>query len=149
MAKDFEMRTPLVNIKVSADGRHLELDVNPNVKVGYHHEQLYRYVNWLHSNGAEPINADHISTDFLDRNIDLRRGKRRLDIVYFKGEKMYECEFKGPKEVGLNRTWEQIDEMARHCNMVTMLVPRDKMDFCKTQLEHLKNKNVVVDTYEY
>jgi hypothetical protein len=32
VAKDFEMKH-MVNIKVSADGRHLELDVNPNVKL--------------------------------------------------------------------------------------------------------------------
>lgn len=149
MGKNFELNTPYISIKVSPDGRHMEIDVNPNVRMTYHHHHLQRYVHWLHGQGIDRINADHISADFLDRSLDLTRGKRRLDIVYYKGEKMYECEFKGPKEVGLNRTWQQINEMARHCNVVTMLVPRDKMDFCKTQLEHIKNKNVVVDTYEY
>lgn len=149
MVKDFEINTPYINVKVSPDGRHMSIDVNPHVRMTFHHQALHRYVHWLHSQGITRINADHISADFLDRGLDLRRGARRLDIVYYKGEKMYECEFKGPKEVGLNRTWVQIDEMARHCNVVTLLVPRDKMDFCNTQLEHLKNKNVVVDTYEY
>jgi len=134
---------------MSPDGRHIEIDVTPHVRVTYHHQHLHRYVHWLHHNGVTKINADHISADFLDRGLDLSRGKRRLDIVYFKGEKMYECEFKGPKEVGLNRTWKQINDMAKHCNTLTLLVPRDKIEFCQTQLEYIKQKNVVVDTYEY
>lgn len=147
--KEFVLETPYMTIRVTPDGRHIELDMNENVKRSYHHDALKRYVAWLYNQGVERINADHVGYNFLDRTIDLRRGDRRLDIVYYKSKIMYECELKGPKEVGLSRTWEQVDDMARKCQTLTLLVPRDKIEFAKTCLETIKNKNVVVDTYEY
>lgn len=149
MAKDFVLETPFVTVRISPDGRHFELHVNEGVNVGHHHQQLKRYVAHLNHQGVDRINADHVGFDFLDRSINLNRGKRRLDLVYFKKGIMYECELKGPKEIGLNRTWQQVDDMARHCSMLTLLVPRDKIEFVNANLELLKNKNVVVDTYEF
>lgn len=138
-----------LKIHVGNHGRKVVIELNDSIKRSPHTQALSRYVKHLFNSGLDRINCDHVYFDFLDRSINLNRGDKRLDIVYFKNGQMYECELKGPREVGLERTYKQLETTTKHCKVVTLLVPRDKLEFVKDNLLARKINNVVVDTYEY
>ena len=148
LTKWIEITTPYRTIKISPDGRQVIDEIHQSVKKSPHTTNLINYVTKLHERGVDRINCDHVYFDFLDRSMNLNRGKRRLDIIYYKNNQLFECELKGPREVGLQRTWEQVNDMSKECNVLTLLVPLDKMEFCKEQLNLWDIEGVVVDTYE-
>lgn len=148
MKDDFVLTNDYLSIHVGSKGRKVVIELNDNIRKSPHTQALANYVKNLYNMGVEKINCDHVYFDFLDRSINLHRGDKRLDIVYFKNGRMYECELKGPREVGLERTYKQLETTTKHCDTVTLLVPRDKMEFVKQNLVMRDIKKVVVDTYE-
>lgn len=149
MKDEMVLTNDYLTVHIGNKGRKLVIEINENVKRNFHTKALANYVKHLYNMGVERINCDHIYFDFLDRTMNLARGDRKLDIIYVKDGRLYECELKGPREVGLDRTYKQLETTTKHCDVVTLLVPRDKMEFVKENLEIRKLRNVVVDTYEY
>lgn len=149
MSKKVSIETDYFTVSVSEDGRHLAIDLSPDVKQNPHAIALRGFVNYLHNLGVERINADHIGSEFLDRSIKLERGNRRLDLVYYHNNRWYECELKTLYECGLNRTYKQVQDQAKYCDTLTLLVPRDQIEYVNSNLKTYNIQNIVVDTYEY
>lgn len=149
MGQNLNISSDYLIINMHEDGRGFSVRMQEGVSRSPHFIALQAYVQKIHESGVERINADHMTFDFLDRSLDLRRGKRKLDVVYLKDGKLYECELKTGREVGINRTWDQVKDQAKFCDTLTLLVPTDKIEWCKDMISSFQINNVVVDSYEY
>lgn len=145
---DIAISTPYGVLYIRNNGREITFRIHDSVSQNEHNKRLFNYVKWLHDNGVDRINSDHISFDFLDRSLSLRRGSRILDIVYEKGGRLYECEVKTTREIWLDRTAEQLKEMERHCENLILLVPRQKIETTQQLMKSLNLLKLKVDTYE-
>lgn len=143
-----EIITPMRIFHISPDGREFHDHIHEGVKKSDHTNALVLFVQKLRDSGINKMNCDHVPFDFLDRGIDLRRGDRRLDVVYYKDGRMYECELKSPREVGLNRTWEQVKDMAKLCDTLTFVTATSQVEKAKEYINLFKLTNVVVDVYD-
>lgn len=142
------IQTPFFTIDIDEDGRGWHFRLDDSIKEKPHKKALLNYIVAMHERGAVHINADHCTFPYLDRNVKLNRGGRKLDCVYTYQHRVYECEIKTEREVGLNRTWEQVREQAKYCRQLTLLVPKKKVEYCNGLIKQLGILNVVVDTYE-
>ena len=84
----------------------------------------------------------------MDRNLKLARGKRKLDIVYYKDGRIFEVELKTKPEIGLERTALQLIDDEKLCTNLILVVPRSEIFNAEQILKLRKINNVTVDTYE-
>jgi len=135
-------------ISVYDDGKHVEIDLADGVKIQRHHKQLRAYVEKLWQSGIKKMNADQISLPYLDKGIGLVRGNRRLDLIYYKDGRIYECEFKTRRECGLDITYSQIQEQLKYCENFILLVPSSEIPWVEDQIRNRKIKGVTVDRHD-
>lgn len=148
MGKYEVISTDYVTVTVTEDGKHIEIDLADGIKISRHQNQLRAYVEKLYSNGIKRINADQITLPYLDKSINLVRGNRRLDLVYYKDGRIYECEFKTRRECGLDKTYNQVRDMRKYCENFILLVPQSELIFVTDTIRNRKIKGVTVDTWD-
>lgn len=145
----YTISTPYGQVIISDQGRSVTFQIWDDVKQSEHNAALYRYVEHLHQSGVERINADHISLPYLRPDIPLTRGPRKLDVVYFKGPRIFECELKTRRELGLEVTARHLRDLSKYCQNLIVLVPRDEQEEARIILEVIQlTDKVKVDTWE-
>jgi hypothetical protein len=140
--------TEYVTVEVREDGKEINIRLNDGVKISRHQNQLRAYVEKLYQQGIKRINADQITLPYLDKSINLVRGNRRLDLVYYKDGRIYECEFKTRRECGLDKTYNQVRDMRKYCENFILLVPQSELIFVSDTIRNRKIKGVTVDTWD-
>jgi hypothetical protein len=140
--------TDYVTVEVREDGKEIVIKLNDGVKISRHQNQLRAYVEKLYQQGIKRINADQITLPYLDKSLSLIRGNRRLDLVYYKDGRIYECEFKTRRECGEDRIYNQIRDMKKHCQNFILLVPQSELIFVTDTIRNRKIKGVTVDTWD-
>lgn len=148
MQPDTVIKTNFGTIKIYDKGRHVEYDIDSSIKENRHHKELEKYVDKLLNEGVDRINCDHINVPGLDRNLKLARGKRKLDIVYYKDGRIHEIEMKTKPEVGLERTAQQLIEQSKLCENLILLVPSSEINNAEEIIRLRRINKVTVDTYE-
>jgi hypothetical protein len=140
--------TEYVTVTVTEDGKEINIKLSDGVKISRHQNQLRSYVEKLYSQGVKKINADQISLPYLNRSLNLIRGNRRLDLVYYRNGRIHECEFKTRRECGLDITYNQIEDMKKHCTNFILLIPQSELIFVTDTIRNRKIKGVTVDTWD-
>jgi len=140
--------TEYVTVTVTEDGKEINIKLSDGVKISRHQNQLRAYVEKLYSQGIKKINADQINLPYLNKSLKLTRGKRRLDLVYYKEGRIHECEFKTRRECGLDITYHQIEDMKKHCKNFILLIPQSELIFVTDTIRNRKIKGVTVDTWD-
>ena len=140
--------TEYVTVTVAEDGKEINIKLADGVKISRHQNQLRSYVEKLYSQGIKKINADQINLPYLNKSLKLTRGKRRLDLVYYKDGRIHECEFKTRRECGLDITYHQIEDMKKHCQNFILLIPQSELLFVTDTIRNRKIKGVTVDTWD-
>ena len=140
--------TEYVTVTVTEDGKEINIKLSDGVKISRHQNQLRAYVEKLYSQGVKKINADQISLPYLNRSLNLIRGNRRLDLVYYRNGRIHECEFKTRRECGLDITYNQIEDMKKHCTNFILLIPQSELIFVTDTIRNRKIKGVTVDTWD-
>lgn len=148
MVKHEVISTEYVTVTVTEDGKEINIKIADGVKISRHQNQLRSYVEKLFKNGIKKINADQINLPYLNKSLKLTRGKRRLDLVYYKDGRIYECEFKTRRECGLDITYHQIEDMKKHCQNFILLIPQSELLFVTDTIRNRKIKGVTVDTWD-
>lgn len=148
MVLEQTIMTKYAVIRIYDGGRRVEHELHASIKESPHHRALTEYVDKLIKNGFTDLNCDHISADICNRAYDLKRGNRRLDVIYHNGKHLVECELKTERETGQNRTYDQLQHMAQFCTHLVLLVPRHKIEFCREMLKNRNINTVQIDTYE-
>lgn len=148
MSNGMRFDTDYYTIYIKNGGRSFEVVLDPSIKKGFHHQALARVVELLHDEGVDSINADHLSYPWLDRRLDVRRGNRKLDIVYLRDGVLYECELKTHREVGIDRTWEQIKEQLKYCTNYFLYVPSEDLQYVRETLKIRGLNGVNVEPYD-
>ena len=120
----YSVSTPYGVVTVSEGGRKLTYELYPDVRQSKHNTALFSYVQELRKRGVVRFNTDHLNLIGRDRTLALARGKAKLDLVYEDKGKIYECELKTSREIGLDVTAQQLTEMVKHCELLRLLVPR-------------------------
>lgn len=148
-AEGYQVSTPYGTVTITDDGRRVSFELYPDVRQSIHHKALFSYYQQLVRRGINQINIDHLDLHGLDKSINLKRGKARLDMVYIHRGKLHELELKTHREVGLDVTARQITELARHCENLTLVVPRRDMEDMHTILAMLGlDKQILIDSFE-
>lgn len=142
------IKTDYVTVEVTEDGKEINIKLSDSVKIIRHQQQLTSYVEKLFNQGVDRINADQLSLPFLDKSIKLGRGSNRLDIVYYKDNRIFECEFKTRRECGLEKTFHQVKDQVKHCENFILLVPQSELIFVEDEIRNRKLKGITVDTWD-
>ena len=145
----YTLSTPYGIVSVAEGGRKVTFELFPDVRESIHHKALFHYCQNLRQRGIVAYNVAHIDLPGLDKTLDLRRGRAYLDLVYrFRG-KLYECELKTNREVGIDRTATHLAELAKHCENLIVLVPAGSMPEMATILKmiHL-DQRIKIDSYD-
>lgn len=148
MGKPISVNTDYGTIYIRNGGRSVEYVLHDSVKKGYHSQALARYVELLYESGVDSINADHLSYPWLDRSLEIRRGRRKLDIVYVLDGVLHECELKTHREIGIDRTYEQIKDQLKYCSNYILLVPTEDLHFVRESLKIRGLSDVTVEPYD-
>lgn len=148
MSKYEVINTEYVTVTVTEDGKHIEIDLADGLKISRHQNQLRAYVEKLFNSGITRMNADQLSLPYLDKSIKLVRGNNRLDLVYYRDGRIFECEFKTRRECGLDKTYHQIEDMKKHCTNFILLIPQSELIFVTDTIRNRKIKGVTVDTWD-
>jgi len=144
MSKYEVINTEYVTVTVTEDGKHIEIDLNPGVKISRHQNQLRAYVDKLFQTGVTKLNADQLKLPYLDKGIKLVRGNNRLDLVYFRNGRIHECEFKTRRECGLEKTYQQVKDQVKHCQNFILLVPQSELIYVSDEIRNRKIRGVTV-----
>lgn len=120
--------TPFGTLVISQGGRQISFNLYSDVRQSRHNVALFSYVQRLIKGGVTRFNTDHLKMVGRDKTLSLARGKAKLDLVYFKRGKVYECELKTSREIGLDVTAIQLSELCRHVDDLTLLVPRGRLE---------------------
>lgn len=148
-ANGYQVSTPYGTISITQDGRRITFQFYEDVRQSIHHKALFSYYQQICRRDPSAINVDHLDLADLDRSLDLKRGRARLDMVYILKGQIHEVELKTHREVGLDRTSTQLIEMSRYCQNLTIVVPRRDMENARTILAMIGlDKRVAIDSYE-
>jgi hypothetical protein len=148
-ARGYQVSTPYAMISIAEDGRKITIELWPDVRQSIHHKALFSYYQQLTRKGVLQINVDHLDIAGLDKSLDLKRGKAKLDMVYIHRSQLHEVELKTHREVGLDVTRLQLMELVKHCSNLIIVVPRRDMENMRTILTMLKLQDKAkVDCYE-
>jgi hypothetical protein len=148
-AEGYSISTPYGVISVTNDGRRVIFDLYDDVRQSVHNKALFSYYQALTKQGINRINIAHLNITGLDKKLKLNRGKAILDMVYMQRGHIVEVELKTRREVGLDRTRTQLEELVQYCENLVVVVPRHSMEemhqiLTLTGLE----KRITVDSYE-
>ena len=146
---DYSIPTPFGMLTISRNGRRITYDLHPGIKQSRHNVALYGYVERLLKNGVTRLNTSHIRVRGRDRTLSLTRGKAKLDLVYYRNGKIYECELKTSREIGLDVTAVQLTELCRHVDDLTLLVPAGRLEEADTicKLINLRHQ-ITIEAYD-
>lgn len=128
----YSISTPFGTVTISQGGRRITFDLYSDVRQSRHNVALFVYVQQLRKQGVTQFNTDHIKIVGRDRLLPLARGKAKLDLVYYWKGKLYECELKTSREIGLDITAVQLTEFAKYCENLVLLVPRGCLEDAAT-----------------
>lgn len=142
------IKNDYVTVSVYEDGKHIEIDIADGVKVLRHQTHLKAYVEKLWQSGITKLNADQISLPYLDKSINLKRGDKRLDLVYYKNGRIHECEFKTHRECGLDITYSQVKGQKKYCENFILLVPSEDLIYVQDMINTLRLHGVTVTPYD-
>lgn len=146
---EYSINTEYFTVFVQKKGRRIVIELNEGVSASRHNMMLLRYVKQIYKKGVDRINADHITLPFLDRSISVWRGKRKVDVVYFKNGIKYDCEIKTEREVGSDRTYKQLAELAKNCENLTLVVPQSAVENAKKNLHIFKLDSAIkIEAFE-
>lgn len=120
----YTVSTPFGTVIISDGGRKVSFELYSDIRQSRHNQALFTYLTQLQKQGVTQFNTDHIAIAGADRRLSLTRGKAKLDLVYVHNGRTYECELKTSREIGLDITAIQLKELAKHCERLTVLVPR-------------------------
>jgi hypothetical protein len=148
MSKYEVINTEYVTVTVTEDGKHIEIDLADGLKISRHQNQLRAYVEKLFNSGITRMNADQLSLPYLDKSIKLVRGNNRLDLVYYRDGRIFECEFKTRRECGLDKTYHQIHDQVKHCQNFILLVPQSELIFVEDEIRNRKLRKVTVAAWD-
>lgn len=118
--------TPYGWVEISRRGKSVSFNLFANMRPSAHDRALLNVVIQLYRAGAQQINADHLTLPFFDEGLDLPRGNRRLDFVYYHDGKLHECELLTSREVGMDRTWAQVRDFLPWCNSLEVWLPKSE-----------------------
>ena len=145
----YTISTPYALVIITDHGRSVTFTIWDDVKESEHNAALFRYVEHLHHSGIDRINADHISLPYLRPDIPLVRGNRKLDVVYYVGPRIFECELKTRRELGLDVTARHLRDLVKSCENLIVLVPRDEFEEARIILEIIGlTGKIKIDTWE-
>ena len=141
--------TPFGTVVISRGGRQITFNLYSDVRQSRHNVALFGYVQLLIKGGVTRFNADHLKIVGRDRTLSLTRGKAKLDLVFLKKGKVYECELKTSREIGLDVTAIQLTELCRHVDDLLLLVPRGRLEEADTvcKLINLSHK-ITIEAYD-
>jgi hypothetical protein len=120
----YTVSTPFGTVTIANGGRSVYFELYSDIRQSRHNTALFRYIQHLIDAGVTQFNVDHIPIGGRDRRLSLDRGNNKLDLVYIQDGKTYECELKTSREIGLEVTARQLQELVKHCENLIILVPR-------------------------
>lgn len=119
--------TPFVTIRVSNDGREINIKLHEDIKKGEHTAGVYAYYEKLKARGISNINADHIKVQGLDRGINLNIHGKKPDIIYKHNGSPVIVEIKTKKSVGKDDTRKQLEHWIKWDYRPVLVVPEDSI----------------------
>lgn len=145
----YQVSTPYGLVSIAGNGRRITFQLWDDVRESMHDKALFSYYQILRRRGIDRINLDHLAIPGLDHRLPLKRGKARLDLVYSHRGQIHEVELKTHREVGLDITARQIEELATHCQNLIIVTPRRDTEDMHTILTMMGlDKLITLDTYE-
>jgi len=145
----YTVSTPFGTVIISEGGRRITFELYSDIRQSRHNQALFIYIEQILNQGVTQFNTDHIHIAGTDRRLGLNRGKARLDLVYIKNGKTYECELKTSRELGLDLTAQQLREFAKHCERLVLLVPRGCIEEAHTILTIINlDHHISVEAYD-
>lgn len=145
----YTVSTPYGTVTISRDGRSVKFELYGDVRESIHHKALFSYYQSLRKRGINQINVDHLDLPDLDKSLSLIRGRAKLDMVYLHRGRIHEIELETHRQIGLDQTRIQLQELVKHCENLIVVVPRRDMENAYTILDMLNLKQrITVDSYE-
>jgi len=145
----YTVSTPYGTVTISDGGRKVTFELYSDIRQSRHNTALFAYLQQLKKQGVTQWNTDHLNIHGRDRSLSLKRGKAKLDLVYVKRGKLYECELKTSREVGLDITAQQLRELAKHCENLIVLVPRGCIEEMATILHMINlDHQIAIQPYD-
>lgn len=130
----YTVSTPYGTVTISDGGRKVTFQLYDDIRQSRHNTALFAYLEQLRKRGVTSFNTDHLNISGRDKSLGLKRGKAKLDLVYRHNGKLYECELKTSREIGLDTTAQQLQEFVKWCEHLILLVPRGCMEEAHTIL---------------
>jgi len=145
----YTVSTPYGTVTISEGGRRVTFELYSDIRQSRHNTALFTYVQQLKKQGVTRFNTDHLNLLGRDRTLSLSRGKAKLDLVYEHRGKVYECELKTSREIGLDITAQQLKEFSKHCTHLVVLVPRGCLEDMSTILQMINlDGHVAIQPYD-
>jgi len=145
----YTVSTPYGIVTISDGGRTVTFELYSDIRQSRHNTALFTYVQHLLKTGLTRFNTDHLKVPGRDRTLSLTRGKAKLDLAYIKNGKLYECELKTSREIGLDLTAIQLKEFVKYCERLILLVPRGCIEEMSTILHMINlDRQIAIQPYD-
>lgn len=145
----YTVSTPYGTVTISEGGRKVTFELYSDIRQSKHNTALFAYLQYLKKQGVTQYNTDHLNLAGRDKTLSLTRGKAKLDLVYVKAGRTFECELKTSREIGLDITAQQITEFAKHCERLIVLVPRGCTEDMSTILHMINlDHRIAIQPYD-
>jgi len=145
----YTVSTPYGTVTISDGGRKVTFELYSDIHQSRHNSALFAYLEQLKKQGVTNFNTDHLNIAGRDKTLSLTRGKAKLDLVYVQHGRLYECELKTHREVGLDITAIQITELSKYCERLIVLVPRGSMEDMTTILHMINlDHKIAIQPYD-
>jgi len=145
----YQVSTPYGTVTISDGGRTITFELYSDIHQSRHNAALFAYLQQLTKQGVTSFNASHLHLSGRDRSLSLTRGKAKLDLVYVKDGKTYECELKTSREIGLDLTAQQLTELSKYCERLVVLVPRGCIEEMRTILTMINlDQRIAIQPYD-
>lgn len=147
-SQNITLATPYGEVIISEQGRSITYRLFSDLRHSEHNFYLFNYAQQIISSGVDRFNIDHLSLPNADKSIPLTRGKARLDMVYYRGMKIFEVELKTHTQLGVDHTRRQLIETTRYCKNLILVVPAYLRDEAEQLLQLLDlPAKIAIDTY--
>lgn len=145
----YTVSTPYGIVTITEGGRKVSFELYSDIRQSGHSKALFVYLERLKKQGVTRFNTDHLNIIGRDKSLALRRGKAKLDLVYLYNEKLYECELKTNREIGLDITAIQLKELVKYTERLILLVPRGSIEEMNTILGMINLKrHISIQPYD-
>ncbi|MBA7538937.1 hypothetical protein ES705_31215 [subsurface metagenome] len=145
----YTVSTPYGIVTISDGGRTVMFELYGDIRQSRHNTALFTYVQHLLKAGLSRFNTDHLKIPGRDKTLSLTRGKAKLDLAYIKNGKLYECELKTSREIGLDLTAIQLKEFVKYCEHLIVLVPRGCIEEMSTILHMINlDRQIAIQPYD-